>query len=184
MPKSKRPRDVNQRAKSIVDIATGEKSDPVSEDKPSIHRRIDELMSEVLHLQKTLAILGLPEYWPGGNPTVKQSAPSSKERPSTPTIEDPTPTTHGTKPLREVVLDAIKSNGRPMGVDNLHELLHATALAHETDERIRRRKLSQAIYANKDKLKALQGGGGRQGYTYGLKEWFDGAELKPEHRKK
>lgn len=33
MPKSKRPRDVNQRAKSIVDIATGEKSDPVSEDK-------------------------------------------------------------------------------------------------------------------------------------------------------
>lgn len=33
MPKPKRPRDTNQRAKSIVDIATGETTDPVSEDK-------------------------------------------------------------------------------------------------------------------------------------------------------
>ena len=33
MPRAKRPRDVNERAKNILDIATGEKSDPVSEDK-------------------------------------------------------------------------------------------------------------------------------------------------------
>lgn len=33
MPRPKRPRDPNQRAKSIVDIATGEKEDEVSEDK-------------------------------------------------------------------------------------------------------------------------------------------------------
>lgn len=33
MPSSKRPRDPNQRAKSIVDIATGEADDPISKDK-------------------------------------------------------------------------------------------------------------------------------------------------------
>lgn len=33
MPKAKRPRDANERAKSIVDIATGEAADPVSETK-------------------------------------------------------------------------------------------------------------------------------------------------------
>lgn len=33
MPKAKRPRDANERAKSIVDIATGEAADPVSEQK-------------------------------------------------------------------------------------------------------------------------------------------------------
>ncbi|MBS1945764.1 MAG: RNA-binding protein [Bacteroidetes bacterium] len=33
MAKQKRPRDPNQRAKSIVDIATGEQGDPISGDK-------------------------------------------------------------------------------------------------------------------------------------------------------
>lgn len=33
MAKQKRPRDLNQRAKSIVDIATGEQEDPISGDK-------------------------------------------------------------------------------------------------------------------------------------------------------
>jgi hypothetical protein len=33
MPKSKRPRDLNKRAKSIVDIVTDENEDKVSDDK-------------------------------------------------------------------------------------------------------------------------------------------------------
>lgn len=33
MPKPKRPRDVNQRAKSIVDIATGEDADEVKDER-------------------------------------------------------------------------------------------------------------------------------------------------------